>query len=98
MSKILDQISEAKRLCIEAGRKPVLILIHPDTYIKLRRECNDLAYCNPKFEPEQHPSPLDQMTAAHYELETVFGIKIRIEPLVKDFFLVDDRSWNEQKW
>jgi hypothetical protein len=28
----------------------------------------------------------------------LFGIPILVVPQVKDFFLVDNRSWREQKW
>ena len=36
---IIDEISEAKRLWIDAGREPVVLLIHPKKHVELIREC-----------------------------------------------------------
>ncbi|MDH5460200.1 MAG: hypothetical protein OEY95_07350 [Candidatus Bathyarchaeota archaeon] len=32
------------------------------------------------------------------DIETIFGIEYIEHPKIKDFFIVDDRSWTEQKF
>jgi len=83
LGEILAQIHEAIRLCSKANREPVLILIHPATLAML-------------IEQEYGLDKLWETSMR--SKQTVFGYDI-IETLkVKDFFVVDNRSWAEQKW
>jgi len=83
MDEIIAQIREGLRLCRVANGKPVLVLINPHTLAILMEQ---------EF-------GLDKLFFHGLEeAKTVFGIEIIETDKVKDFFVVDDRSWAEQKW
>jgi len=79
---IVRQIQEAMSLCYEAGREPVALLVNQETLYKIEQELRDI------FVP---PPPLSDKSIK------LFGLPILMAN-VKDFFLVDNRSWAEQKF
>jgi hypothetical protein len=80
---ILAQIQEAIRLCREAGRQPIALLINPVVSGRLTQEL--------VHERENYPVRI-------VDLDKLFGLTVFEHRKVKDFYLVDNRSWAEQKW
>ena len=76
---ILSEIQEALKLCMDAGHKPILILINPEVADQLIDEVKN-------YPPEI------------IGLDAILGFKVIEEKKIKDFYIVDDRSWAEQKW
>jgi len=92
MTSVQDMIMETIALCREADREPVLIVMNPKTFTKLVDELDGfsklfsgLLYTMYKL---RHPTFFG----------TYQGISVIVSPKVKDFFIVDNRSWAEQKW
>jgi len=83
-----SQIHEAISLCKEAGRKPIYILMNPEKYTELYV---DLCRCM-----GSHIN-LDSDDTKYCEITEYCGIPI-IRCNVKDFLIIDDRGWYEQKF
>ena len=86
--RILDQIVEAISNCKEANREPIMILVNPNVYEAIRQEVSmkERIFCN------THP------ISGGVVRETLFGLDIVRNFSVKDFLIIDDRSWYEQKF
>jgi hypothetical protein len=85
---ILTQIQEAIKLCQEAGRKPIALVVNPKILDKL-------------YEDLQKSTEQDFLHVTGYSsayLSKLFGLTIFEHTKTKDFYLVDNRSWTEQKW
>jgi len=82
---ILMEIQEAIRLCLEAGREPIALLINPKVLDTLSQKLENYLPGN---------ASLNRIAG----LNKIFGLTVFEHPSVKDFYLVDDRSWAEQKW
>jgi len=81
-TSITQEILTALALCFKAGREPVALLINGENFELLVSE----------LKAKYMPVPLSKMPPE------LFGIPILVVPQVKDFYLVDNRSWREQKW
>jgi hypothetical protein len=75
----LEQIQEAIKLCEEAGRKPIAIVIHPKVFDEINKEL-----------PARNFLPTNA--------KELYGLTIFLSAKAKDFFLVDSRSWAEQRF
>jgi hypothetical protein len=78
---IQEQIMESLKLCHEAGREPLLIIMNPNTFAGLLEDLDSITKLIPLMPPQ-----------------TLFGMPIEIRSDVTDFFIVDKRSWAEQKF
>ena len=76
---IIVEIQEAIKLCVEAGRKPILILINPEVSDRLSEE-------------------LKNYPPGTISFNEILGLKVIEDQKIKDFYIVDERSWAEQKW
>lgn len=76
------KIKTAIRICQESLREPIIIITHPKIFREMILEGLEDGYNMWGF----------------CENSTVFGMKIVVSPLVKDFQLVSNRSWVDQKW
>jgi hypothetical protein len=88
MTSILTQIQEAIRLCREAGRKPIALVFNPKVLEKL-------------YEDLQNSGEQDFRLSTGYSsayMKKLLGLTIFEHPEIKDFYLIDNRSWAEQKW
>jgi len=81
----MEQINDSIRRCEEQGRTAVLIIIHPDTYREFLLEMAKRFGYSAIFCIGTLPSKYN-------------GVNIIRTSLVKDFFVVDDRSWAEQEF
>ena len=79
---VVRQIQEAMNLCYEAGREPVALIMNQETLYKIEQELR----CG--FMP-----PLSDKKS----IKLLFGSPVLLAK-VKDFYLVDNRSWVEQKF
>lgn len=85
---ILTQIQEAIRLCKEAGREPIALVVNPKALDKLYEDLR-------KSTEEDF---LRSTGSSSAYLSKLWGLTIFEHEKVKDFYLVDNRSWAEQKW
>lgn len=76
---IFLEIEEAIRLCREAAREPILILVNPKVSDRLKEEL------------ENYPRGI-------IDFNMIFGLQVIEHQKAQDFFIVDNRSWAEQKW
>ena len=79
---VVRQIQEAMSLCYEAGREPVALLVNQKVLEALNQELRKTFML---------PSPDNPFNI------TLFGLPVLLAK-VKDFYLVDNRSWAEQKF
>ncbi|MGB8780560.1 MAG: hypothetical protein WCD81_07925 [Candidatus Bathyarchaeia archaeon] len=79
---IIEQVEEAIKLCKEAGREPIALVINPKVLDKIYEELRRST--QPNF-PRAYIMKL-------FDLTIVEHVKAR------DFFIVDNRSWAEQKF
>jgi len=79
---VVRQIQEAISLCYEAGREPVALLVSHEVFEILNKELRKT------FMP-------DDLTKEQAKL---FDLPLLVVAKMKDFFLVDNRSWAEQKF
>lgn len=88
MSNIRDMISDAVALCIEVGREPMLIVIHPKVFCELIDEFDEYRLMS---DVSRRMIKRDPSFHGFYR-----GMMVIVNSRVKDFFIVDDRSWAEQ--
>lgn len=85
---ILRQIQEAISLCREAGRKPIALVVNPKVLDKLYLD----------LQKSTNRNFLRSTGFSSARISKLFGLTVFEHAKVKDFYLVDDRSWAEQKW
>jgi hypothetical protein len=79
---VVMQIQEAMMLCYKAGREPVALLVNQEVLEVLNQELRKT------FMLPSSDNPFNI---------TLFGLPVLLAK-VKDFYLVDNRSWAEQKF
>jgi hypothetical protein len=85
---ILTEIQEAIRLCKEARREPIALVFNPKVLDKLYLD----------LQKSTNPNFLRSTGFSNARISKLFGLTVFEHAKIKDFYLVDNRSWAEQKW
>jgi len=84
LKNIIVKIEEARKLCLTAGRKPIAIAMTSQIYNGLFDE----------LITQMRPEAVAEIKA----VATIFEMKILKCEGIKDFLILDDKHWYEQKF
>jgi hypothetical protein len=87
--QLIREIAEAMELCRKAGHEPVALLVNPKVSEMLRKELMDYSL---------RTVTINKIFGLTVTINEILGLTVFEHPKIKDFYLVDNRSWAEQKW